>query len=134
MGTDVVLVTQGRPAALPNVRVLVVEDDVDTRELLTTALESYGAAVTAAASGVDALTALKTEPCDVLVADIGMADMNGYALIRTIRALANEAERRLPAIALTVYASTTEREDAFAAGYDRHIVKPIDPEQLAAIN
>ena len=125
--------TQGRPAALPNVRVLVVEDDVDTRELLTTALESYGAAVTAAASGVDALTALKKERCDVLVADIGMADMNGYALIRTIRALANEAERRLPAIALTVYASTTEREDALAAGYDRHIVKPIDPEQLAAI-
>ena len=54
-------------------------------------------------------------------------------MIRTIRALANEAERRLPAIALTVYASTTEREDALAAGYDRHIVKPIDPNQLAAI-
>jgi len=124
---------QPAPAALPNVHVLVVEDDADTRELLMTSLETYGASVTAAASGVAALTALKKEAYDVLVADIGMADMNGYALIRTIRALADEAERRLPAIALTVYASATERDDALAAGYDRHIVKPIDPAQLAAI-
>ena len=62
-----------------------------------------------------------------------MADMNGYALIRTVRALANQADRPLPAIALTVYASTTEREDALAAGYDRHVVKPIDPDRLAAV-
>jgi signal transduction histidine kinase/ActR/RegA family two-component response regulator len=121
------------PPSLRDVRVLVVEDDVDARELVTTALESYGAAVTAAASGVDALTALKSQAYDVLVADIGMADMNGYALIRTVRALANQAERRLPAIALTVYASATEREDALAAGYDRHVIKPIDPDRLAAV-
>lgn len=121
------------PASLRDVRVLVVEDEVDARELVTTALESYGAAVTAVASGVDALTALKSETYDVLVADIGMADMNGYALIRTVRALANHTDRRLPAIALTVYASATERDDALAAGYDRHVVKPIDPDRLAAV-
>jgi CheY-like chemotaxis protein len=67
----------------------------------------------------------------VLIADIGMVDMNGYALIRTIRALANKSGRRLPAIALTVYATSKEREDALAAGFDRHIVKPIDPERVA---
>jgi signal transduction histidine kinase/ActR/RegA family two-component response regulator len=121
------------PASLRDVHVLVVEDEVDTRDLLTTALESYGAVVTPVASGVDALTALKSQTYDVLVADIGMADMNGYALIRTVRALANQADRPLPAIALTVYASTTEREDALAAGYDRHVVKPIDPDRLAAV-
>jgi CheY-like chemotaxis protein len=120
-------------ASLRSVRVLVVEDEVDTRDLLTTALESYGAVVTPVASGVDALTALKSRPYDVLVADIGMADMNGYALIRTVRALANQADRPLPAIALTVYASTTERDDALAAGYDRHVVKPIEPNRLAAL-
>jgi CheY-like chemotaxis protein len=74
---------------------------------------------------------LSGSPCDVLIADIGMADMNGYALIRTIRALAEEGGRRLPAIALTVYATAKERADALAAGFDRHIVKPIDPESVA---
>ena len=121
------------PASLRDVQVLVVEDDVDARELVTTAMEHYGATVTAVASGVDALAALKIQHYDVLVADIGMADMNGYALIRTVRALANQAEQRLPAIAVTVYASAAERDSALAAGYDRHVIKPIDPERLAAV-
>jgi CheY-like chemotaxis protein len=60
-----------------------------------------------------------------------MADMNGYALIRTIRTLAGKTGRRIPAIALTVYATSKERDDAMAAGFDRHIVKPIDPERVA---
>jgi CheY-like chemotaxis protein len=113
-------------------RLLVSSDEQDARELLATALESYGAAVTAVGTGVDALAALKSRPYDVLIADIGMADMNGYALIRTVRALATKADRRLPAIALTVYASAKEKHDALAAGYDRHIVKPLDPGRVAA--
>lgn len=121
------------PASLKDVRILVVEDEVDSRELLTTALENYGAAVTAVASGVEALAALKRDAHDVLIADIGMADMNGYALIRAVRALANHGEPRLPAVALTVYASAKERDEAVAAGYDRHIVKPIDPDRVAQV-
>jgi hypothetical protein len=98
---------------------------------LTTVLETCGAKVTAVASNVDALAALQQAEHDVLIADIGMADMNGYALIRAIRTLTKHADRRLPAIALTVYASAKERDEAIAAGYDRHVVKPIDPERVA---
>ena len=119
------------PPSLKGVRVLIVDDEQDARELLGSVLETYGAIVTLVSSGVEALAALSGSPCDVLIADIGMADMNGYALIRTIRALAEEGGRRLPAIALTVYATAKERADALAAGFDRHIVKPIDPESVA---
>ncbi|MCU1384297.1 MAG: multi-sensor hybrid histidine kinase [Acidobacteria bacterium] len=117
--------------SLRGVRILVVEDEADARELLVSVLDSYGAVVAGAGSGVDALAALNAGAYDVLIADIGMVDMNGYALIRTIRALADKADRPLPAIALTVYATTKERDDALAAGFDRHIVKPIDPESVA---
>lgn len=120
----------GAPS-LTGVRVLIVDDEQDARELLGSVLETYGAVVTLVSSGVEALSALRGSTYDVLIADIGMADMNGYALIRTIRALAAEGGRRLPAIALTVYATAKERADALAAGFDRHIVKPIDPERVA---
>jgi signal transduction histidine kinase/ActR/RegA family two-component response regulator len=117
--------------SVDGVRILLVEDEADSRELLATVLETYGAKVTAVASGVEALAALQQAEHDVLIADIGMADMNGYALIRAIRTLTKHADRRLPAIALTVYASAKERDEAIAAGYDRHVVKPIDPERVA---
>jgi signal transduction histidine kinase/ActR/RegA family two-component response regulator len=120
-----------RRPSLRGVRILVVEDEADARELLVSVLDSYGATVTSVACGVDALAALNAHEQDVLIADIGMVDMNGYALIRTIRALAGKTNRHLPAIALTVYATAKEREDALAAGFDRHIVKPIDPDSVA---
>jgi CheY-like chemotaxis protein len=122
------------PAGAPSLvgaRILVVEDDADARELLATVLRTYGASVTSVATGVEALATLNQTVQDVLIADIGMADMNGYALIRTIRAVSDKTGRRLPAIALTVYATAKERDDALAAGFDRHIVKPIDPERVA---
>lgn len=122
----------GAPS-LKDVRIMIVDDERDAQELLGTVLESYGAIVTGVSSGVEALSVLSGSVQDVLIADIGMADMNGYALIRTIRALAQAGGRRLPAIALTVYATAKERDDAFAAGFDRHIVKPIDPERVAQI-
>ena len=119
--------------SLPGCRILVVEDDIDSRDLLTTALETYGATVTAVASGVEALASLQSDRYDALIADIGMADMNGYALMRTIRALAGERGRHLPSIALTVYASSREREEAIAAGFDAHAAKPIEPERIATM-
>jgi signal transduction histidine kinase/CheY-like chemotaxis protein len=118
---------------LANARVLIVEDEPDSRDLLATALETYGARVTAVSTGVDALAALQTSHYDALVADIAMADMNGYALIRAIRALADKQGRRLPALALTVYAHSRDQEEAIAAGFDRHIAKPIEPEQVAGM-
>jgi signal transduction histidine kinase/ActR/RegA family two-component response regulator len=119
--------------SLAGYRILLVEDDMDSRDLLTTALETYGATVHAVASGVDALASLSAGGYHALIADIGMADMNGYALMRTIRALGGEQGRRLPAIALTVYASSREREEALAAGFDEHIAKPIEPERIATM-
>jgi signal transduction histidine kinase/ActR/RegA family two-component response regulator len=119
--------------SLSGVHVLVVEDEADSRELLATALTTYGAEVTAVASGVEALAALQAHPFDALVADIGMADMNGYALIRAVRVLASTRGRRLPAVALTVYANAREREESITAGFDRHLSKPIEPERVAGI-
>ena len=127
------VVSAASAPSLAGYRILVVEDDIDSRDLLTHALETYGATVSAVASGVDALSALQASTYDALIADIGMADMNGYALIRTIRTLAGERGRRLPSIALTVYASSREREDALAAGFDEHAAKPIEPERIATM-
>jgi signal transduction histidine kinase/ActR/RegA family two-component response regulator len=123
----------GATPTLTGTRILVVEDEPDSRDLLATTLETYGARVTAVASGVDALSALNDSDYDALVADIGMADMNGYALIRAIRALADKQGRHLPALALTVYAHSRDHEEAIAAGFDRHISKPIDPQRVAAV-
>ena len=118
--------------SLQHVRILVVEDEADARELMAAALAAYGASVTTAATGVEALAVLKQTAQDLLIADIGMVDMNGYALIRVpIRTLVDKPGTRLPAIALTVYATAKERDDALAAGFDRHVVKPIDPERVA---
>jgi CheY-like chemotaxis protein len=94
-------------------------------------LESHQAVVSAAASAGAALYALGREPFDVLIADIGMPEQDGYALIRTIRSL-TDGRGRLPAIAVTAYASLRERELARAAGYDYHLAKPVEPKQLVA--
>jgi signal transduction histidine kinase/ActR/RegA family two-component response regulator len=116
---------------LGDLQILIVEDEADSRDLLAAAFAAFGATVTAVASGVEALAALNDRQFDAMVADIGMADMNGYALIRAVRMLADKNARHLPAIALTVYATSKEREDSIDAGFDRHVSKPIDPAQVA---
>jgi hypothetical protein len=112
-------------------RVLVVDDEPDARELIRFVLESHQAVVNVAASAGAALYALGRETFDVLIADIGMPEQDGYALIRTIRTL-TDGRARLPAIAVTAYASLRERELSRAAGYDYHLAKPVDPKQLVA--
>jgi signal transduction histidine kinase/CheY-like chemotaxis protein len=120
---------------LKGVKVLVVDDEAEARELLTMQLESLGASVTTAVSGSDALALLTTAAplgaVDALVADIGMPDLDGYALVRSLRALGPHAGGGLPAIALTAYARSEDRARALAAGYQRHFVKPIDIGVLA---
>src|SRR5262249_54234945 len=117
--------------ALSGARVLVVDDQADARDLMRVLLESRGAAVTVAGSAGEALHALRERVFDVLLADIGMPEQDGYSLIRAVRGMAG-ARGALPAIAITAYASTRERDAALEAGYDWHFAKPVEPEELVA--
>ena len=119
--------------SLEGLRVLVVDDEADTRELLMAVLKQYGSEVTALASADEALSLLTTNPgmYDVLLSDIGMPDKDGYALIRQVRTLSAEAGGQIPAAALTAYVRSEERQEALLAGFQMHIAKPVAPDQLA---
>jgi PAS domain S-box-containing protein len=108
---------------------LVVDDTPDTLELVGTVLEQSGVRVTRAASVAEALRALAREQPDVLISDIAMPGRDGYSLIRRTRALEARGHH-LPAIALTAYADVDHRERALRAGYDRHLAKPVEPNEL----
>jgi len=113
-------------------RVLVVDDESEARELLILMFEQRGAKVKAASSGAEALRLLKSWRPAVLIADIAMPDVDGYQLIRHIRELPQNNGRQIPAIAVTAYASETDRKRALEAGYQSHIAKPFPPERLMA--
>jgi CheY-like chemotaxis protein len=117
---------------LSNLRVLVVDDERDARELLTVVLERQGAFVRAVGSAAEALAAFGALKPDVLVSDIGMPNDDGYSLIRRVRALAPEDGGQVPAVALTAYAGDNAREKTLAAGFQVHLAKPIDPTELLA--
>ena len=121
------------PSLLNGLRVLIVDDEIDTREFLVTALEQYGAEVTAAAEVGEAIRLLERLKPDVLVSDIGMPVSDGYALIRRLRALAPEQGGLLPAVALTAFAREEDRIQALKAGFQMHVPKPIEPMQLVAV-
>ena len=115
---------------LSGIRVLVVEDDGDSRQVLALMLERQGAVVDQAASVAEAIGNLSSNEPDVLVSDIGMPDEDGYSLIRRLRARPQEGEMRLPAIALTAYARPSDAQAALDAGYDRYMRKPVVPADL----
>lgn len=117
---------------LEGVRVLVVDDEADTRRLLTAILTQYGAQVMAVASSLEALMSLQQFPFDVLVSDIGMPEEDGYTLIRKVRNLSSKSGR-IPAVALTAYARAEDRTRALLAGFQLHIPKPVNPSELAAV-
>jgi CheY-like chemotaxis protein len=118
---------------LTGLQILVVDDDTDTRNFLTTVLEQHGAKVTAVASVSKALEALQNLMPDVLVSDIGMPGEDGYGLIRKVRALEAERGGKIPAIALTAYASDEERMRSLSAGFQMHLPKPVEPAELIAV-
>jgi two-component system CheB/CheR fusion protein len=118
--------------ALDGVRVLVVDDEADTRELFRTILTQCGAEVTVAANARVALETLVQTPFHVLVSDIRMPEEDGYALLRKVRALDAERGGQIPALALTAYTRIEDREAALSAGYQQHAGKPIEPAELAA--
>ncbi|MEJ6480836.1 PAS domain-containing protein [Nostoc punctiforme UO1] len=115
---------------LTGIRVLTVDDDSDARELLTALLAEYGAQVLTVASATEVLANLESFQPDVLVSDIGMPEVDGYSLIQQIRALTPEKGGQIPAIALTAYARVDDSQRAITSGYQRHVTKPLDPEEL----
>jgi len=115
---------------LSGIKVLVVDDEPDTRELVAFVLEQQGAQVTAATSAHEALLVLPQAKPDVLLSDIGMPEMDGYMLIQQVRALTPEQGGQIPAIALTAYAGDINHQQVIAAGFQKHISKPIEPEEL----
>ncbi|GAB1544625.1 hypothetical protein NUACC21_73010 [Scytonema sp. NUACC21] len=118
------------PLNLNGLRVLIVDDERDTREFLVTALQDCGARAIAAASVGEAMQLLERSKPDVLISDIGMPVEDGYALIRRIRALTPEQGGQIPAAALTAYAREEDRIQALKAGFQTHLAKPIEPMQL----
>ena len=115
---------------LSNLRILVVDDEADMRELTVTILNQTGAETKAAASVVEALQAVDEFKPDILISDIGMPEMDGYELVRQIRRLSPERGGQTPAIALTAYAGEVDQQQALAAGFQQHLAKPIEPEVL----
>ena len=123
--------TRSQPAFdLTGIRILTVDDDPDARELLTVLLTQYGASVLTVVSAAEVLAALITFHPDVLISDIGMPEVDGYTLIQQIRRLPPQQGGQTPAIALTAYAREDDSRRALASGFQRHVTKPLDPEQL----
>jgi CheY-like chemotaxis protein len=110
--------------------VLVVEDDPDAREVVTTLLSRYGADVRPAASVGEAVEQVVQAQPDVVVADIAMPGEDGYTLVRRLRAMERERGGHLPVIAVTALASDRDRERAMREGFDEHLAKPVDPADL----
>ena len=126
----------GRPgtAAAPDLlglRVLLVDDDPETRRIVPLMLEQFGAAVTTVASAAEALALLRRATVDVMIADIGMPEENGYSLIGKVRALDGELGS-LPALALTAYAGEADRQQSLAAGFNLHLAKPAEALDLVS--
>jgi CheY-like chemotaxis protein len=114
-------------------RVLVVDDEPETRDLLAYVISECDAEVTAAASAREALDAMRSQRFDVVVSDLGMPAEDGNSLIRKIRLLPETAARHVPALALSAYARSEDRAAAFRSGFDMHLAKPIDPAELLLV-
>ena len=115
---------------LGEVRILVVDDDASTLEFIAFLLELNGARVAAAASVHEAIAELTQFVPDLLLSDIGMPEVDGYTLMRQVRQLPPEQGGQVPAIALTAYAGEIDYQQAMAAGFQKHIAKPVEPDRL----
>ena len=118
---------------LSGLRVLVVDDDADTLQLMTTALTSRQATVTAVSSAGEAIEAIKASRPDVLVSDIAMPDEDGYGLIRRIRSLDDHSSSVIPAVAITAYAKEEDRHKALSSGFQIYLAKPIELTELVSV-
>jgi CheY-like chemotaxis protein len=121
------------PSELKGLRVLVIDDEPDARQLVRAVLEGGEAVVRAASSGAEALAMIHLEKPDVIVSDIGMPESDGYDFIRKLRQLPREEGGRIPAVALTAYARAEDRRKALLAGFQNHASKPTDPQELVVV-
>jgi signal transduction histidine kinase len=133
--SDMLIVPQETPIgpdspSLTGVRILVVDDDADTMEVIAALLHHAGAEITTAASAGEALQAMDRSCPDLLLSDIAMPDQDGFALIQQVRQRSGAAGGAVPAIALTAYARAEDRARALSAGFDAHITKPVVPSEL----
>ena len=122
-----------RPLPLAGMRIVSVEDDPSTREMLHEALARAGADVASAASAQEALATLQSVLPDVLVSDIGLPDEDGYDLIRKVRSLSATAGGETPAIALTGYVRAQDQQAVLAIGYQAFVPKPVSLDDLMAL-
>ena len=118
--------------ALNGLRVLLVEDEADTREFVARLLEACGAVVTSVPGAAEAIAAFRTSPPDLLISDIGLPDVDGYDLIRRLRRETPRGRAKIPAIALTAYARSEDRTRALLAGFQGHLAKPVEATELVA--
>ena len=118
---------------LEDLRILVVEDELDALDLIMIDLAAHGAKVRGASSASQALELLDADQFDLLISDIGMADTDGYNLIKQVRKQEGERGEHIPAIALTAYARTQDRVRAIAAGYNTHVAKPVEIRELVTV-
>jgi signal transduction histidine kinase/ActR/RegA family two-component response regulator len=117
----------GLSRILEGLRILVVDDEVDSRDLVSAILTRCGSEVNCCESAADAIKAIQDWKPDLLVSDIGMPNEDGYSLIRKMRKLKSKRARQTPAVALTAYVTHEDRERALAAGFQMHVPKPIEP-------
>jgi PAS domain S-box-containing protein len=115
---------------LQDVRVLAVDDEADMRDYITFVLEQTGADVTVANSAQAAIALLSQDQPDIIISDIGMPHLDGYMLLKQIRSLSSAQGGSVPAIALTAYAAEYDQQKALAAGFQLHLPKPVEPDQL----
>lgn len=125
--------TRLQPSSLEGLRVLVVDDETDSLDLITVELAQHGAVVTAVTNAAAALNALDAGEVDLLISDIGMPVMDGYDLMRGIRKREISTGKHLPAVALTAYARVQDRMRAIMAGYSTHVSKPVDANELVTV-
>ncbi|AUT00838.1 histidine kinase [Nostoc sp. CENA543] len=118
---------------LKGLRVLVVDDEPDAQKLISTILEEYGAQVMTVSSAPEALQAFPKFYPEILISDIGMPQTDGYTLIRQLRSLPQSQSSTIPAIALTAYARPEDRTKALSAGFQLHLPKPVNPDELASV-
>jgi PAS domain S-box-containing protein len=121
------------PVSLRGIRVLLVDDDRDARDLLGMVLRLHEATVSEAGSADDAIVVFQRAGADVVVSDIGLPAEDGYGLLRRLRALDTPAAKGVIAVALTGWARAEDRDAALAAGFQAHVAKPVDPHQLVEL-
>jgi PAS domain S-box-containing protein len=118
---------------LEGLRILVIEDEIDALDLLGIDLREHGAIVTGVPSAFEALRWMDRQQYDLIISDIGMADTDGYSLIKQVREHKDTKARQIPAIALTAYARAQDRSRALAAGYNAHVAKPVEIRELVSV-